>query len=113
MSFTKPNHDCNTMQEGDTTASIAEECGITPTQLKMINTLQPVEESAHRMLHTKRDREEMLLWDAKKVADMVHATLHCVLVTHCKRVSIKSPSSPSPAPVPAPVSCFLSCSVLA
>jgi hypothetical protein len=66
-----------TAQEGDTTASIAEECGITPTQLKMLNTLHPREESAHRMLHSRRDREEMTIWDAKKV--IVVRMLHCIV----------------------------------
>lgn len=55
------------MQDGDTTASIASECGLTPLQLRMINTLSKEDEIAHRVLHSKDDMEEMNAWDAKKV----------------------------------------------
>lgn len=69
------------MQEGDTPASIAEECGITPAQLRMLNTLDPVEENAHRTLHTKGDQEEMMQWDAKKVAIMFFShSIACIVL---------------------------------
>lgn len=77
------------MQEGDTAASIAEECGITPTQLKMINTLNPVEEKAHRKLHTEEDQQEMLIWDARKVTFM---NMYLILSTyqHCSSQSLQT-----------------------
>lgn len=52
---------------GDTPASIATSCGLTPDQLIMINNLPQEEEDKHRTLHSKADQEALKQQDAKKV----------------------------------------------